>query len=186
MTRRAKLALAVVAIVALQALAWLGYRAIERDRAAPRGFVATPIAASPAPALVVERDGEAPYDLTAARGRVRLVHFWATWCVPCRAELPALVAAAAEVGDLELIAVSVDDRWDVIRGFFPRGVPTTIVRALDRDAHRRFGGQALPDAYVVSADGQLIERIAGARDWTRPDARAYLRGLAARVRDHRR
>lgn len=182
MTRKARIAVAVVAVAALQALVLFGYRAVDRGRRTPPTFATTAIAATAAPALIVERSDGATLDVSAARGRVRLVHFWATWCVPCRTELPGLLAAASEVGDLDLVAISVDDGWDAIRTFFPRGVPGLIVRALDPDAHRRFGARTLPDSYAVSADGRLIERIAGARDWARPEARAYLRALADRAR----
>ena len=173
----------VLAIVALQAAAVLVYLRAERGRRSTAPFTATALAGTAAPALLVERaDGG---ELDPARGvrGVRLVHFWATWCVPCREELPALLARAGVVPGLELIAVSVDDDWAAVRAFFPAGVPPAIARARARDAHHAYGARALPDTYVVTADGRVVERIAGARDWTAAPATAYLRALPARLGD---
>lgn len=179
MTRARRAALIVGALVAAQLVAILVYRRVERGRVARAPFDATALPGSPAPALAVERPDGTPHEV-AGPGPVRLVHFWATWCEPCRIELPALLARAAATPGLQLVAVSVDTDWDVIRRFFPRGTPAAVVRARASDAHHRYGAQALPDSYVIAADGRLVERIAGARDWTRADAAAYLRGLPAR------
>ncbi len=175
-------AIIAAVVVALQAAAVVAYLQVERGRRVSAGFAVTTLPGLPAPALMVERVDGVELDVARDRGRVRVVHFWATWCVPCRKELPELLARAAEVDGLELLAVSVDDDWAVVREFFPAGVPRQVVRARDREAHRRYGTQALPDSYVVTPDGRLVERILGARDWSRPEARRYLRTLTERWR----
>ncbi len=180
MRRPVRIAAIALAVIALQAVAVVGYLRIEGARRVASGFAVTRLPGTPAPSLIVLRPDGTELDLATPRPRVRLVHFWATWCGPCRTELPALLARAAEVDGLELLAVSVDDDWDVVRGFFPRGLPAEVVRLRDPGAHRRYGTQALPDSYVLTPDGRVVEQIAGARDWSRPDARQYLRALATR------
>ncbi len=127
MTRPWRVAAIVGALAAVQLIAVLGYRWIERGRARPRAFAVAALAGSPAPSFAIERADWTVVEVGGA-GRVRLVHFWATWCPPCRDELPALLARAAATPELELIAVSVDDDWTAIRRFFPEGVPAVVVK----------------------------------------------------------
>ncbi len=176
---RARAALIVGGVIAAQVALALVYRHVARDRADHAGFAVRALPGAPAPPLEVERADGARL-IVGGPGRVRLVHFWATWCRPCRAELPALLARAAATPGLELWAVSVDDDWAAIARFFPAGVPAVVVRAPAADAHRRYGAQALPDTYVVGADGALVAQVPGARDWTTGAAARFLRGLAAR------
>lgn len=180
MTRARRTAVVVAVLLALQAIAIIAYLRVDRSRRAARPFVSTPLAGLPAPALVAERPDGASLDASRPSGRTRLVHFWATWCEPCRVELPGLLARAREVAGLELVAVSVDADWAAVHAFFPDGIPPEVVRAVDRDAHHRYGATALPDSYVLDRDGRLVERIAGTRDWSTARAGAYLSAVVAR------
>lgn len=122
----------------------------------------------------------------AVRGRRELgqgpllVHFWATWCVPCRRELPALLAAAREagVGD-RVLAVSTDASWGPVRGFFDGAIPAPVVREPAGAAARALGVSSLPDTYLLDAQGRATRRIAGALDWSRPEHRAWLAATLA-------
>lgn len=179
--RARRIAVAAGAIVAVQVALVAVYLAVERDRGAPvsrfsfEGLSGT----EAAPALRLEaRDG------TVRTWRARkptLVHFWATWCAPCRTELPALLEAARAVSGetgFELVAVSVDDSWPDIERFFGGHAPLEIVRAGDADAAGRFGVGPLPDSFFVSAGGRLVARYRGARDWQAAAARSHLLELA--------
>ena len=106
-------------------------------------------------------------------GEVRVVHFWATWCEPCKGELPGLLALAR--GGVDVIAVAVDDDWADIRAFFGGAPPPPQVVMARGAVHKAFGVSTLPDTYVVSRDGRLLERAHGARDWTTAAAREHLR-----------
>ena len=88
----------------------------------------------------------------------------------------------AQAPGIELVAVSVDSGWEEVRRFFPEGIPPEVVKARERDAHLRYGSRTLPDSYIVSADGRLVERLTGARDWSTPAAQRYLRALGSRYR----
>ena len=142
----------LVAVQAVLVLLWLG---VERGR-------------RPVATFAFERlDEPAPTDLGDG-----VVHFWATWCGPCVTELPALIAAAEAEG-VPLVAVT-DEPWPVVERFFDGDVPAPIVR--DEAAARTWQVSGLPDTFVV-ADGRVVARVGGPRDWTTPEARAFLRGF---------
>lgn len=176
MTRRRQIGLGIAALLIVQ-LAALGiYRVVERRRAAPtRPFRAQVLTdPAPAPPLVGTRAGGAPVALTWPAVGPRLVHFWATWCEPCRRELPGLLALTRAL-KLELVAIAVDDDWGEIGAFFDGAVPSEIVIERAGDAHRGLGVSTLPDSYLVDPRGRVVERYDGARDWRTPAARAHLR-----------
>jgi thiol-disulfide isomerase/thioredoxin len=162
----------ILALLLVQGVAFGTYRLVERSRGARGGAFSSERLSGEeiAPELALEAaDGREVR--VGGRGRPLVIHFWATWCPPCREELPALLEAAARSG-VELLAVSVDDDWGAIRRFFGDGaaVPAAVVRARSPDAHTRYGARSLPDTFRVDARGRLVERFAGARDWRSPEA----------------
>ena len=176
MTRR-RLWIGIAVLVAIQAGAFGLYKLKTRRSVESTPFANETLAVREAPVLAFERANGQRSTLAYARGEVVMVHFWATWCEPCRDELPGLLARADELaahGRFELIAVAVDDDWDAIRRFFGGTVPPAIVRPEQADIHRRFGASTLPDTYLVDASGKLVIRYAGARDWADPRAHADL------------
>src|SRR5271169_6421012 len=114
--------------------------------------VAAPAAAEPAPALVVPELDGARFDLAAFRGKVVIVNFWATWCLPCRAEMPALGAfySRFHARGVELVGVSVDQKRDrkiVEKAAQAMHYPVAILA--DAEANG-FGKPAvLPVTYIV-------------------------------------
>lgn len=183
MTRRTRTIALVAGLAVVQVVAVLVYLRVDAARRAPTTFAATTLPGSPAPSIPAARPDGASLDAAAAsRGGVRVVHFWATWCAPCVKELPTLLTEARRTPGVELVAISVDEQWEEVRRFFPDGIPPEVVKARDRDAHHRYGSRTLPDSYVVSADGRLVERVTGARAWSQPAARQYLRSLPDRFR----
>lgn len=183
MSRARRIGIGVASLVVLQGVIVALYL-VKRTgfRQPPSASFPVEQLSSPAPPLLfAHMDGTAG-TLTSARGRPVLVHFWATWCEPCRRELPGLLAYADELRKsqpFELIALAVDDDWGEIRTFFGGSVPPAIVRPTDPDAHRQFGASTLPDSYLIDPTGTLIERYHGARDWTTASARTHLANAIA-------
>jgi len=120
------------------------------------------------------RAGGAAVALTWPAAGPRLVHFWATWCEPCRRELPGLLALARAL-ELELVAIAVDDDWAEIGLFFDGAVPPEIVIEPAGEALRALGVSTLPDSYLVDRAARVIERYDGERDWRTAAAQAHLR-----------
>ena len=164
-----KTAHAAALLVGVQlALAGL-YWAIEAQRTSPTPFAVEALS-EPAPPLRTARQ-EQPVDPPK---RPHLVHFWATWCGPCKEELPHLLAVTESL-DVPLVAVT-DEPWPVVEAYFQHSVPDGIVRDLGGDAAARWGVSGLPDTFVVR-DGQIVGRMGGPRDWQTPEARAFLQQL---------
>lgn len=182
MTSRAlRVALVVAVVAALQIAAVLVYRAVERSRRPPRSFAADRVARRQTVAAfeAVRADGT-PVSVAWPSDRVRVVHFWGTWCKPCRGELPGLLALGRQLHGrgVDVVAVAVDDDWESIRAFFDGAIPPEIVMMRDDGAHKAWGVSTLPDSYLVSRDGELEERFHGARDWRDGAAREHLERFA--------
>lgn len=110
-----------------------------------------------------------PFRLNELKGRVVLVNFWATWCIPCRAEIPEFNAMQRELKakGLEVVGISTSpgDTADVIRDFQEDlKQEYTVLRGAE-DIGDKFGnGPGLPISYVIDRDGLIRQRIIGARD----------------------
>lgn len=186
--RHRRIVIGVVVLVLVQATAIAIYLAVKRARSAPgvAPFASETITPRAAPELAFTRVDGTTATLAQMKGKVVMVHFWATWCEPCRDELPGLLALAKTLetsGTFELLAVSVDDEWDEMRIFFDGNIPRAAVRPEGTEVHRRFGASTLPDTYVVDTRGSLIVRYAGGRNWTRSAARTHLERAVAAARE---
>jgi thiol-disulfide isomerase/thioredoxin len=181
--RGRRIASLVAALVALQVALVLIYREVERRRhaapAASSSFATAPIAhdrldgAVPAPAVAARRPDGSIVDLAALRGRPVLVHFWATWCAPCREELPTLLATDDALGgQVAVLAIATDEEWDTVRHFFAGDLPPAV--ALGPGSHRAYGVTGLPATFLVSPTGHLVARIDGARAWSAAGVRQLL------------
>lgn len=121
----------------------------------------------PLPSLnVVRRDGSRSELLF--QGRRTLVHVWATWCPPCRAELPALLELPSRHG-VAIVAVALDQSWDDVERFLGDMDSSSVVLAASDDVERALGVRTLPVTFLVETDGRLALRFDGARDWADED-----------------
>lgn len=110
----------------------------------------------PAPPLVATEFNGQGFDLSVLRGHVVLVNFWASWCVPCRQEMPALDSFYRRYHDqgVELIGVSADrprDRSDAVKMMQPLAYPAAMLR--DASVNGFGPPSALPTTYVVDQAG---------------------------------
>lgn len=127
------------------------------------------------PALppIASADGQ-PLSVDALRGKVVLVNFWASWCGPCRKELPSLDRLAAKRPDLVVIAASVDaDRDDGVRAFAGR-YPHLRLGFSALPAVQRFGALGMPYSVVLDRSGREKARVPRALTWDGPDGAALL------------
>lgn len=121
---------------------------------------------TPAPDLTLETmDGES-IPLAQSADRVLLVNFWATWCPPCRKEIPDLVDLQNELGErgLTVVGVAMDEEGEeVVRPFLDEyGVNYPIVLDTTSTISQQFGDvMGLPTTFVIGPDGQIQRRILG-------------------------
>jgi thiol-disulfide isomerase/thioredoxin len=123
--------------------------------------------------------------LAASDGRLRLVNFWATWCAPCREEMPALAALNADLGgdDFEVLLVATGrNAPEAIERFFAEADIRGLETSLDpRSAlAQAMGVPGLPVTLILNREGDEIARLIGGADWNGASARAILTDLLAR------
>ena len=96
--------------------------------------------------------------------RPTLVHFWATWCPPCRTELPGLLSLPQEA-PVDVVAIALDKNWSDVVRFLDGRPPATVFIGDAEQAEATFGIRTLPVTYLIEPGGHLRLRFDGARDW---------------------
>ena len=110
-----------------------------------------------------------------------LVNFWATWCSPCREEIPSLEALLRQMSpnNLKLLALSVDDSWAPVNDFMrASGIVLPVYADFDRQISTRYGTFKFPETYILDKKGKVVLKVIGPTDWTAPDMVSYLAKLS--------
>ena len=138
---------------------------------------------APAPIEEAFRDAEGNAVVLADfAGKVVLVNLWATWCAPCRAEMPSIdrLAAAMQGDDLAVVALSTDRFGsEKIAAFFDEiGVERLAIYQDKRsEVARAAGALGLPVTLLLDRDGREVARLTGDAEWDSPEAMAFLARL---------
>jgi cytochrome c biogenesis protein CcmG, thiol:disulfide interchange protein DsbE len=136
-----------------------------------------------APSLKLHDLKGAPHALEDYRGKPVLLNFWATWCVPCAAEMPLLNEMQKQYqGKVVFIAASIDDEdmKPQVEAFIKKhqGEALTVMMGATLDSLDDFGvNQGMPGTVFIDAEGKIVDRITGALK--RPELEQELRKLAA-------
>jgi thiol-disulfide isomerase/thioredoxin len=127
-------------------------------------FVRNP---DPAPEFQLAGLDGKPVTLAGSKGKVVLVNFWATWCGPCRAEIPDLVELQKKYKDqLQILGLVVDDDdLDAIKKFAAKFGINYPVALATNDIRIQYGGiPALPTSFVLNSEGNVVQKHEGLRD----------------------
>jgi len=123
-----------------------------------------------------------PRTLADYRGQVVLLNLWATWCPPCRMEMPSIQALQDSLGarGLKIVAVSVDDPGaePAIRAFAREfGLTFEILHDASGDIQRVYQTSGLPETFVIDREGVIRKTVIAAADWSSEANRALVRQL---------
>ena len=132
---------------------------------------------SPAPAFTLS-DGTKTVSLDNFRGRVVVLNFWATWCVPCIEEVPSLVALQRRMPQITVVAISSDEDQAAYRQFLTvNHVDFVTVRDPSYRIPHLYGTVKIPETYVIDKRGILRRKFVSAQEWTNPEILDYLSKL---------
>lgn len=114
------------------------------------------------------------------RGKVVLINFWATWCIPCRVEMPSMEHLYSRYGgrDFEILAISGGEGMRVVRPFI-ENLKLSFPVLLDEDfeVHNKYQVTAIPSSYLVDKNGVITHRYFGALDWNSDQSRELIAKL---------
>ncbi|AJE04828.1 TlpA disulfide reductase family protein [Geobacter pickeringii] len=133
---------------------------------------------SPAPDFTLNTLNGELVKLSDLKGQVVLVNFWATWCPPCREEIPSLMRLNAAMAGkpFRMLCVSIDEGGKVaIEEFFRKsGYSLPTLPDTDKRAGTLYGITGVPETFVIDKRGVILKKVVGGMEWDRPDVVAYL------------
>jgi thiol-disulfide isomerase/thioredoxin len=111
----------------------------------------------------------APRGIDDYRGQVVLLNIWATWCAPCRVEMPSMQRLEEQLGPkgLRIVAVSIDDP----------GMEQRLLYDSAGEIQQQYQTTGVPETFIIGRDGRIRRRIIGADDWSSESNIAFLERL---------
>jgi thiol-disulfide isomerase/thioredoxin len=165
----------------LSVIAWLSFASVS---AAPRAQAGTsrfiPWKDASTLSMALKDPAGAPHALADYRGKVVLVNFWATWCDPCREEMPSMQRLKERLSDqrLAILAVNYGESRERVAEFLQR-MPLDLEMLLDpgQETARAWKVRILPMSFLLDAEGRVRYSIIGEIDWESPEAVNTVRRL---------
>ena len=125
------------------------------------------------------------HSLQRYRGSVVFLNFWATWCAPCRIEMPDLQELHDELGDtaeFAMVAINLQEDAAQVRRFATElELSFQILLDSSGETSAAYGARTLPMSYIIDKDGSILARIIGVREWAAPEFAALFRALTNRT-----
>ncbi len=157
---------------------------VDKTGNSTAGLVPAPQKGFLAPDFTLETiDGET-VTLSELRGKAILLNFWATWCPPCRAEMPAFQKAYADYEDQDFIILAVnatlqDNTTDIAEFIAKYGLEFPIALDIEGKANRLYKVQSLPTSFFIDKEGIISEVVIGG-----PIAEALIRSRIEELINH--
>lgn len=142
----------------------------------------TVVAGDVAPNLTLEDTKGNKVTLSALRGKVVMVNFWATWCPPCIEEMPSMDRLNKFMAeeDFVMLAINTEKNGRTVVPEFLKKTPYDFPILYDDQGtvQQQYGVYKFPESFIVGKDGTVVEKIVGPLDWSSPKTVAYLKSLA--------
>ena len=109
------------------------------------------------------------HTLSAYKGKVVLLNFWATWCPPCREEMPALqkLYDIWDKSKYAMLAVNIGENAEVVKAFLTKNHYTFPILIDDnKEVTAKYGIQGIPTTYIIKKNGQVASKLLGSHEWT--------------------
>lgn len=129
----------------------------------------------------VELPSGRPASIKTYRGKVVLLNIWATWCPPCKIEMPSMERLHRKLAstDFQLVAVSVDEQDSTVVNKFvdEMGLTFPILHNQDGSIRQIYQTTGVPESFVIDRDGVIVKKVIGAADWDAPVNENLIRRL---------
>ena len=180
-----RLVLVVVVLMLVVGSLYLGSESSSKSPAGPVNLVSL---GDVAPDFQLEDTLGNKVTLSDLRGKVVLINFWATWCPPCRAEMPSMEKLNLTMADDDfvMLAINVEENGRSIVPAFLKKSPHDFSVLYDDQGvvQNLYGVYKFPESFVIRKDGIIDDKVIGAIDWAHPETIAYFKGLVSSLSAH--
>lgn len=156
--------------------------ACERKEQNPSGkALAGPSEQKPAPDVLVTALNGTPLKLSDLKGKVVMLNFWATWCPPCREEIPSMMKlnSAMTGKPFQMVAVSIDEGGKAAIESFLKTNGYLLPAYTDPDnmASKTYGITGVPETFIIDKQGILVKKVIGPLAWDAAEVTSFFEGL---------
>jgi thiol-disulfide isomerase/thioredoxin len=142
---------------------------------------AGPAENKPAPDLLLAAMDGSPLKLSELKGKVVLLNFWATWCPPCREEVPSMVKLNSKMAGkpFQMLAVSIDEGGKPAVESFLKSTGQSLPAYTDptNKAAKTYGITGVPETFIIDRNGIIVKKVIGPLEWDRQEVTEFLDNL---------
>jgi len=118
--------------------------------------------------------------LSAFKGKVVLLNFWATWCPPCRKEIPSMERLYKKYGDqgFEIVGVDLQESHATVADFVKEfGMTYTVLLDNKGETGATYGARSIPTSYIIDRSGNAVSGVVGTKEWDSDEVTRYIQAL---------
>lgn len=151
------------------AVVLLGLSGCSESETELQPVAATPVQGQSAPDFTLTDMQGAKVSLSGLRGKVVILNFWATWCPPCREEMPSMEKLHQQFNDqgLVILAVNVEKDAAALKNFLQQnGYSFPVLQDKKSEVQNLYKVFRFPESFIIDRNGQVVQKVIGAIDWT--------------------